>query len=84
VSWPCAVPATGKRVKTPPQANSMTFNERGECTQLTIGYVMDKNIGNTGGLGGVYGIFYALGGARWGDTFLPRVGNHGRGHGQGT
>ena len=22
---------------------SMTFNERGECTELTVGYVMDKN-----------------------------------------
>ena len=59
---------------SPPQAQSMTFNERGECTQLTIGYVMDKNIGNTGGLGGVFGIFYALGGARWGDTHLAPCG----------
>ena len=24
-------------------------------------YVTDKNIGNTGGLGGVFGIFYAIG-----------------------
>ena len=28
---------------------------RGECTQMTVGYVMDKNIGNTGGLGGIFG-----------------------------
>ena len=28
-----------------------------------MGYVMDKNIGNTGGLGAVFGIFYAIGGA---------------------
>ena len=39
----------------------MRFNERGECTQLTVGYVMDKQLGNTGGLGGVYGILYAIG-----------------------
>ena len=32
-----------------------------ECTQLTVGYVMDKQLGNTGGLGGVYGILYAIG-----------------------
>ena len=53
--------ATGKKVEAPPQACSMLFNERGECTQLTVGYVMDKQIGNTGGLGGVFGILYAIG-----------------------
>ena len=26
-----------------------------------VGYVMDKQLGNTGGLGGVYGILYAIG-----------------------
>jgi hypothetical protein len=39
----------------------MCFNDDGECTQLTVGYVMDKQLGNTGGLGGVYGILYAIG-----------------------
>ena len=53
--------ATGKKVEAPPQACSMLFNDRGECTQLTVGYVMDKQIGNTGGLGGVFGILYAIG-----------------------
>ena len=52
---------TGKKVEAPPQACSMLFNESGECTQLTVGYVMDKQIGNTGGLGGVFGILYAIG-----------------------
>jgi len=52
---------TGIKVESPPQASSMLFNEQGECTQLTVGYVMDKQIGNTGGLGGVFGIFYAIG-----------------------
>ena len=55
------IKATGKKVESPPQALSMTFNERGECTELTVGYVMDKNIGNTGGLGAVFGILYAIG-----------------------
>jgi len=55
------IPATGKLVDTPPQACSMKFNEEGLCTQLTIGYVMDRNLGNTGGVGGVYGLFYAVG-----------------------
>merc|ERR1711879_433450 len=55
------VPATNIKVVTPPQANSCKFNESGECDQLTVGYVMDKNQGNTGGLGGVFGILYAIG-----------------------
>ena len=53
--------ATGKKVEAPPQSCSMLFNKKGECTQLTVGYVMDKTIGNTGGLGGVFGILYAIG-----------------------
>ena len=55
------LPPTNKKVESPPQSCSMRFNENGECTQLTVGYVMDKQLGNTGGLGGVYGILYAIG-----------------------
>ena len=55
------IKATGKKVESPPQAMSMTFNEEGKVTQITVGYVMDKNIGNQGGLGGIFGIFYAIG-----------------------
>eukprot|EP00747_Dinoflagellata_sp_TGD_P183684 gnl/TRDRNA2_/TRDRNA2_38747_c0_seq1.p1 gnl/TRDRNA2_/TRDRNA2_38747_c0~~gnl/TRDRNA2_/TRDRNA2_38747_c0_seq1.p1 ORF type:complete len:365 (-),score=58.71 gnl/TRDRNA2_/TRDRNA2_38747_c0_seq1:41-1135(-) len=54
-------PATGKSVESPVQTHSLTFNEKGEVTKLTIGYVMDKETGNTGGLGGVFGLFYAIG-----------------------
>ena len=43
------------------QAHSITFNERGEVAKFTIGYVLDKETGNTGGLGGVFGLFYAIG-----------------------
>lgn len=52
---------TGKQVKMPPQAQSMLFNEKGECYTLTVGYTMDKRIGNTEGLGGVFGILKAIG-----------------------
>ena len=52
---------TGIAVDAPPQACSMRFNDKGEATQLTVGYVMDRQIGNTGGLGGVFGILYAIG-----------------------
>jgi len=52
---------TGKSIASPPQACSLRFNEDGTINQYTIGYVMDRRIGNTGGLGGVFGIFYAIG-----------------------
>ena len=55
------LPATGKRVESPPQSCSMCFDEQGACTQLTVGYVMDRQLGNTGGLGAVFGILYAIG-----------------------
>jgi len=54
-------PATMKAVESPVQAQSVTFNERGEIQKFTIGYVLDKETGNTGGLGGVFGLFYAIG-----------------------
>lgn len=53
--------ATGTRVECPPQALSMTFNEKGQVTKVTVGVVMDRTLGNTGGLGGVFGLFYAIG-----------------------
>jgi len=56
-----ALPATGKRYEAPPQSQSLTFNEFGEVTKMTIGYVMDKEVGTTGGLGGIYGILYGIG-----------------------
>ena len=52
---------TGKRVEMTHQTNSLTFNEKGQVTKYTIGYAMDKDLGNTGGLGGIFGILYALG-----------------------
>merc|ERR1719247_988244 len=54
-------PATNRDVETPVQTHSITFNEKGEVQKFTIGYVMDKETGNTGGLGGVFGLFYAIG-----------------------
>jgi len=54
-------PATGKYIESPVQSHSITFNEKGEVQKFTIGYVMDKETGNTGGLGGVFGLFYAIG-----------------------
>jgi len=53
--------ATGRAVKSPPQAQSLLFNEQGQVYTLTVGYAMDKRIGNTEGLGGVFGILKAVG-----------------------
>ena len=59
---PFAPEATGKMVINPPQACSLTIDhETGLITKYTIGYVTERSIGNTGGLGGLYGILYAIG-----------------------
>lgn len=55
------IAATGKEIRMPPQASSMLFNDQGQCYTLTVGYTMDKRIGNTDGLGGVFGILKAIG-----------------------
>ena len=49
------------RVEAPPQAVSLTFNEEGQVVKYTGGYVMDKSVGNTGGMGGIFGPLYAIG-----------------------
>lgn len=56
-----SLPASGKRYEGPPQTSSLTFNKVGEVTKMTIGYVMDKEVGTTGGLGGIYGLLYSIG-----------------------
>merc|ERR1712113_74357 len=55
------IKATNKTVESSPQALSMIFNEEGKVEKLTVGYIMDREIGNQGGLGGIFGIFYAIG-----------------------
>ena len=59
---PFAPEATNKKVVNPPQVCSLTINHTtGLIERYTIGYVVDRDVGNTGGLGGLYGILYALG-----------------------
>ena len=58
---PFAPVATGLSLVNPPQACSLTFDASGLVTKYTIGYVMDREVGNTGGLGGLYGVLYAIG-----------------------
>ncbi|GAB5357332.1 hypothetical protein AAMO2058_000365600 [Amorphochlora amoebiformis] len=54
-------PPSGKVVESPPQTISLKFNEKGQIRQVTVGYVMDRAIGNTGGLGGIFGLLYGIG-----------------------
>ena len=54
--------ATGTTVVTPPQVISMSLNTEGECYRLTGGYSVDRTVGNTGGLGAVFGLIHAIGG----------------------
>mmetsp|Transcript_64093 Transcript_64093/g.77065 ORF Transcript_64093/g.77065 Transcript_64093/m.77065 type:complete len:305 (-) Transcript_64093:217-1131(-) len=60
---PTEFPATGKLLQLPPQVFSMSFDETGKCYKLTGGYNVDRSVGDTGGLGGVFGIVTALGGS---------------------
>jgi len=53
----------GTTVVRTPQVMSTSFNREGECYKLTGGYTVDKTVGNTGGLGGVFGIIHAIGGS---------------------
>ncbi|CAK0896381.1 unnamed protein product [Prorocentrum cordatum] len=52
---------TGLTFVSAPEANSIRFTEDGLVDQFTVGYVMDRSIGNTGGLGGFFGPLYAIG-----------------------
>jgi len=54
-------PATGKALVFPPEAYSLRFNEQGKVKEFTVGYPMDRRVGNTGGLGGAFGYFYGVG-----------------------
>lgn len=58
---PKTIAPTGIRIVHPPQALSMLFDESGKVYTLTVGYVMDRRIGNTGGMGGLFGPLFAVG-----------------------
>jgi len=58
---PSKYPATGKRLCLPPQCFSMSFDEEGKCYKLTGGYNVDRSVGDTQGLGGMFGIVTGLG-----------------------
>eukprot|EP00775_Hariotina_reticulata_P004521 gene4521-4773_t len=81
---PIPLSPTGKVVELPPQTSSLTFNEQGQVVDFTMGYVMDRRIGNTGGLGGAFGFLYAIGcpfpypeGKPWDSSWQQRMFNSG-------
>jgi hypothetical protein len=81
---PIPVPPTNKVVELPPQTSSLTFNEKGEVEDFTMGYVMDRRLGNTGGLGGAFGFFWGIGcplpypeGKPWSSSWQQRLFNSG-------
>ncbi|GAX84257.1 hypothetical protein CEUSTIGMA_g11680.t1 [Chlamydomonas eustigma] len=53
---------TNKLVFGAPECQSYTFNAEGKVTSFTGGYIMDRRVGNTKGLGAVFGIIAAIGG----------------------
>ena len=58
---PSKFPPTGKRLCLPPQCFSMSFDADGKCYKLTGGYNVDRSVGDTKGLGGMFGIVTGLG-----------------------
>lgn len=52
---------TGQLIELPPQTSSLQFNDEGKVVGFTFGYVMDRRIGNSGGLGGGFGFLWAIG-----------------------
>ena len=51
---------TGKKLVLPPQTMYFDFNDDLEVTQYGL-YTVDRNYGNTGGLGGLLGYYYGVG-----------------------
>jgi hypothetical protein len=52
------------RYESAPEAVSVSLNEKGLCYRATAGYVLDKEVGNTKGLGGTLGLLEAVGAGR--------------------
>ncbi|KAI8466288.1 MAG: hypothetical protein J3K34DRAFT_434302 [Monoraphidium minutum] len=78
------LPPSGKLVESPPQTSSLVFNKQGLVVAFTLGYVMDRRVGNTGGLGGAFGMLWAIGvpfpypeGKPWESSWQQRLFNRG-------
>lgn len=56
-----SLPPNGGKYRSGPEGISVTFNAQGQCVKLTVGVLMDPEEGDTGGLGGVFGVLFAVG-----------------------
>jgi len=56
----CMGPPTNKALEFPPESYSLVFDDAGKVKKFTFGFVMDRLIGNTGGLGGAFGYLYGI------------------------
>jgi len=56
-------PPTNINIVNVPQIFSFSFDEEGRVFKFTGGYPIDRTIGNTGGLGALFGIIHAIGGS---------------------
>ena len=54
------VEPTGDILKLPPQCHHLDFNDQGQVQEFGF-YTVDRQQGNTGGLGGAFGYFYGVG-----------------------
>lgn len=52
---------TGIKVTPVPQLLSFSFDREGRCYKFTGGYSGDRTVGNSGGLGGLFGLLYGIG-----------------------
>lgn len=52
-----------RKVNLPPQCFSFSFDAEGKCYKMTGGYCVDRAVGDTDGLGGIFGVLHALGGS---------------------
>ena len=50
-----------RRAESPPEAVSLRFADDGRLIELTTGYVVDRRVGTTGGLGGLFGVLEGIG-----------------------
>lgn len=47
--------------ESPPEAASIRFDFNGKVREITTGYPLDRRVGNTGGMGGIFGVLEGLG-----------------------
>jgi hypothetical protein len=56
-----AIPANGKLVKGPPETHSILYDDEMKVKCLTVGYVADRNEGNTNGSCAAFGLMEGIG-----------------------